>query len=129
MQVIAADGNGNSAAADVTITVTDVDLGTPYDRDHNEVIDREEAVAAVVDFIGGLITKEEAVAVVVLYLTGGQGQQAATPVGVPASPGTTKGSADVPAKEASGAADQPGEDDGELSRYIEQRNGPGPDQG
>ena len=98
VQVIAADGNGNSAAADVTITVTDVDLGTPYDRDSNEVIDREEAVAAVVDFIGGLITKEEAVAVVVLYLTGGQGQQAATPAGIPASPGTTKGAADAPAK-------------------------------
>ena len=29
VQVIAADGNGNSAAADVTIMVTDVDLGRP----------------------------------------------------------------------------------------------------
>ena len=125
VEVIAADGNGNSAAADVTIMVTDVDLGTPYDRDSNEVIDREEAVAAVVDFIGGLITKEEAVAVVVLYLTGGQGQQAATPAGIPASPGMTKGAAEASANKASGAAEEPGAD-GVLSSYMEQQNAPGP---
>ncbi len=50
----------------VTIRVTDVDLG-PYDVDKNEVIDRDEALAAVVDYFAGRITKDEAVAVVQLY--------------------------------------------------------------
>ena len=79
-------------------------------------------MAAVVDFLAGLITKEEAVAVIVLYLTGSQGQQAA---GIPASEGMTKGAAEASANKASGAADEPGAD-GVLSNYIEQRNGPGP---
>ena len=50
----------------VTINVTDVDL-SPYDMDKNEVIDRDEALAAVVDYFAGRITKDEAVAVVQLY--------------------------------------------------------------
>ena len=50
----------------VTIRVTDVGLG-PYDVDKNEVIDRDEALAAVVDYFAGRITKDEAVAVVQLY--------------------------------------------------------------
>ena len=90
VEVTADDGSGNSVTAEVTITVTDVDLGTPYDRDNNEVIDREEAVAAVVDFFAGLITKEEALVIIVLYFQGVQtGQSEAQ--GVPASAGMTKG--------------------------------------
>ena len=139
VEVTADDGNGNSATAEVTITVTDVDLGTPYDRDNNEVIDREEALAAVTDYFAGLITKEEALAVVALYF---QGSQAAAPVGVPASAGMRNGEAgmmngeagmtngaEATVKSAAGqpgaAGTTPGADDDALSSYMEHRNGPG----
>ena len=113
VEVTAADGNGNSAAADVAIMVTDMDLGTPYDRDNNEVIDREEAVAAVVDYFGGLITKnDEAVSVIVLYLTGGQGRQATG--GIPGSARMTK---------EGGMGMMQGEEDDALTSYMKQRVG------
>ena len=68
--VTAADPSGSSATTvAVTIRVTDVDLG-PYDVDNNEVIDRDEALAAVVDYFADIIDKDEAVSVVQLYFTG-----------------------------------------------------------
>ena len=67
--VTAADSSGASATVAVTITVTNVDLG-PYDVDKNEVIDRDEALAAVADYFANRITRDEAVAVVQLYFAG-----------------------------------------------------------
>ena len=43
-----------------------MDLG-PYDVNKNEAIEKDEAIAAVVDYFSDHITKEEAVAVVQLY--------------------------------------------------------------
>ena len=51
----------------MTIKVTDVDLG-PYDVNKNEAIERDEAIAAVVDYYADVITKEETIEVVQLYL-------------------------------------------------------------
>ena len=67
--VEASDGTG-AASLDVTITVTDVDLGSPYDADANEVIDKDEAISATVDYFAGLIDKDEAISVIVLYFLG-----------------------------------------------------------
>ena len=57
----------------MTITVTDLRLGEPgdtYDTDHNEIIDRREALDAVDDYNDGRITQDEALRVIVLYLFG-----------------------------------------------------------
>ena len=53
----------------VTITLTDVDLG-PYDTNKNEAIERDEAIAGLVDYFSGAITQEEAIAVIQLYFAG-----------------------------------------------------------
>ena len=45
-------------------------MGDAYDADGNEAIDRDEAVAAVVDYFADRITKEEAIAVIRLYFAG-----------------------------------------------------------
>ena len=73
MTVTAADSSGASTTVAVTITVTDVDLpgmANDYDADKNEVIDRDEALAAVADYFANRITRDEAVAVVQLYFAG-----------------------------------------------------------
>ena len=67
--VTALDSSGASETITVTITVINVDLGR-YDADGNETIDRDEAVAAVVDYFADRITKEEAIEVVQLYSAG-----------------------------------------------------------
>ena len=41
-----------------------------YDTDDNGAIDRNEAVAAVVDYFDGTISKEEAIAVITVYFAG-----------------------------------------------------------
>ena len=72
--VTATDASGASATVAVIITMTNVDLpgiANDYDADNNEVIDRDEAIAAVVDYFADRITKEEAIAVVQLYYSGG----------------------------------------------------------
>ena len=66
VNVIAADPSGVSAVVAVTIKVTDVDLG-PYDINKNEAIERDEAIAAVVDYFRGVISKEETIEVIQLY--------------------------------------------------------------
>jgi hypothetical protein len=56
----------------VTISVTNVDLpgkGNDYDADSNEIIDREEAISAVVDYFDGLLTKEETLQIIQLYFS------------------------------------------------------------
>ena len=67
--VTALDSSGASETVAVTITVINVDLGR-YDADGNEAIDRDEAVAAVVDYFADRITKEEAIEVLQLYSAG-----------------------------------------------------------
>ena len=71
--VIATDSSGASATVAVTITVTNVELpgmANDYDADNNETIDRDEALATVVDYFSGAITQEEAIEVVRLYFAG-----------------------------------------------------------
>ena len=71
--VTATDSLGVSATVTVTMTVANVGLpgmGDAYDADGNEAIDRNEAVAAVVDYFADRITKEEAIEVLRLYFAG-----------------------------------------------------------
>ena len=67
------DRRGRSDAMEVTVNVTNVGLsGTAgrYDTDDNGAIDRDEAIAAVVDYFNGVISKEEAIEVVRVYFAG-----------------------------------------------------------
>ena len=71
--VTATDTSGVSSTVTVVIQITDVELsgiGRDYDANNNEVIDREEAIAAVSDYFRGLITKEETIEVIRLYFAG-----------------------------------------------------------
>ena len=73
MTVTATDSSGASATVAAIITMTNVDLpgmGNDYDADNNEVIDRDEAFAAVVDYFRGTISKEEATEIIQLYFAG-----------------------------------------------------------
>ena len=70
VEVTATDPSGASGAITVTITVKDVDLGTPYDADNDEVISRDEVLEAVADYFAGEIDREEALTVVSLYFSG-----------------------------------------------------------
>ena len=67
VEVTATDPSGAGGSIAVTILVSDVDLGTAYDVNHDEKIDREEALAAVTDYFDGEIGKEEVLAVIQLY--------------------------------------------------------------
>ena len=54
----------------MTIAVVNVGLDGlvgQYDKDDNGVIDRDEAIAAAIDYFNGVISKEHAVAVIVAY--------------------------------------------------------------
>ena len=53
-----------------TVIVTLEDVISRYDRDGNGAIDREEAIAAVVDYFADRITKEEAIEVILFYFAG-----------------------------------------------------------
>ena len=68
VSVIATSSSGGSARITVIILVTDVDWG-PYDADSNEVIDRDEVLAAVADYNNDLISKEEMLEVIKLYFS------------------------------------------------------------
>ena len=71
--VTATDSSGAASTVMVVIQLSDVELtgiGLKYDANDNEVIDLEEAVAAVSDYFGELITKEETIEVIRLYFTG-----------------------------------------------------------
>ena len=59
-----------AASHTYTVVVTLDDVVSRYDKDGNGVIDREEAIAAVVDYFAGLITKEEAIEVILAYFAG-----------------------------------------------------------
>ena len=58
---------GKSASVDVTIDIIDINLG-PYDVDHNEQIDMNEALAAARDYFDDMIEMAETTRVVRLYL-------------------------------------------------------------
>ena len=67
------DRRGRSDVMEVTVTVTNVGLegmAGQYDRDDSGAIDRDEAIAAVVDYFNGVISKEEAIEVVRVYFAG-----------------------------------------------------------
>ena len=71
--VTATGSSGAASTVTVVVQVSDVELtgiGLKYDANDNEVIDREEAVAAVSDYFRELITKEETIGVIRLYFTG-----------------------------------------------------------
>ena len=66
--VVATGDRGSRARITVIILVTDVGMG-PYDADNNEVIDRDEVLAAIADYLQGVISKEEALAVINRYFS------------------------------------------------------------
>ena len=74
VDVTTTDPLGAIAVITVTIMVSDVDLGTPYDTDNNESIDRNEVLDALSDYFDGLITKEEARRIIGLYFSSSSGQ-------------------------------------------------------
>ena len=59
-----------------------------YDSDDNDVIDKDEAIGAVIDYFNGVITREEAITVIVCYFS--------TPIPSP-TPTPTPGSGLAPA--------------------------------
>ncbi len=68
-----ADGRGAGGYIAVTIAVVNVGLEVmvgQYDRDDNGVIERDEAIAAAIDYFNGVISKEHAIAVIKLYFAG-----------------------------------------------------------
>ena len=62
-----------SGTITVNITVTDVDLGplgSRYDANHDEVIERDEVIAAIRDYFNNVITRDETIEVIKLYFAG-----------------------------------------------------------
>ena len=70
VEVTAKDSRDGLSSIAVTIVVTDVDLGTPYDADTNEVIDRSEVINAINDYLDGIIERDEVLRIIGLYLFG-----------------------------------------------------------
>ncbi len=70
VEVTARDSRGGLSSIAVTILVTDVDLGTPYDANTNEEIEKSEVINAINDYLDGLIERVEALRVIDLYLSG-----------------------------------------------------------
>ena len=52
--VTAIDPFGAVDSITVIITVTDLTVGSPYDADHNEAVERDEVIAAIKDYFNGL---------------------------------------------------------------------------
>ena len=70
LTVRVADSRGSQETMEVTVTVTNVGLEGMvgrYDTNDNGAIERDEAIAAVVDYFAGLIDKEEVVAIITYY--------------------------------------------------------------
>ena len=71
--VTATDRLGVASTVAVVVQVSDVELtgiGLKYDANNNEVIDREEAIAAVTDYFRGVISKDETIEIIRLYFAG-----------------------------------------------------------
>ena len=70
VQVTATTSILGSSTVTVTIKVTSAvlgKLGGEYDANRNEVIEKDEAIAAIVDYFADRITKEEAIEIIKLY--------------------------------------------------------------
>ena len=67
--VIAVDPSGANAVITVTVKVIDMTLGSPYDLNNNELIDRDEAIAAVADYFNGEISRDDVIGVIQLYFS------------------------------------------------------------
>ena len=68
-----ADGRGAGGYIAVAIAVTNVGLDGlvgRYDKNDNGVIERDEAIAAAVDYFNGVISKDHAIAVIRVYFAG-----------------------------------------------------------
>ena len=76
VHVTATESAGGSATVGVSIQVTDVDLPRPsgdYDVNNNEAIERDEALAAMADYLKDLLSWEDARTVAGLYSGEGGG--------------------------------------------------------
>ena len=70
VSVVAKNSSGASATIRIVITITNVALtgiAGNYDANGNELIDLDEAIAAVNDYTAGTLTREQATAIVNLY--------------------------------------------------------------
>ena len=68
-----ADGRGAGGYIAVAIAVTNLGLEGlvgQYDKNDNGVIERDEAIAAAVDYFNGVISKDHAIAVIRVYFAG-----------------------------------------------------------
>ena len=73
VEVTATPPSGVSESIPVTIMVEDVSLGEvgdTYDTDHNEKINKQEAIEAVRDYFRDLLSKEDTIGVIRLYFAG-----------------------------------------------------------
>ena len=71
VSVTAADPSGSSAAIGVTIAVFDEDLGelgSRYDTDNDKMIDKDEAMEAIIYYLADRITRDELLGVITLYI-------------------------------------------------------------
>ncbi len=71
--VVAKNASGASASIRVVIKITNVALSgiaNDYDVNGNEVIDLDEAIAAVNDYTAGTLTREQATEIVKMYFAG-----------------------------------------------------------
>ena len=72
VDVTATTPSGASATISVTIAVIDANLGplgSRYDANRDRKIDRDEVIAAIVDYFDDLISRDDVVAVIVLYFS------------------------------------------------------------
>ena len=68
VEVTAEDGE-TSRTYTVVVTGSQQSLKSLYDANNDDVIDRDEATAAVVDYFDGLITRDEVLEIIVLFFS------------------------------------------------------------
>ena len=67
--VTATDGDSASDSIMVTIMVTDVELAAEYDANGNDMVDKEEVIAAINDYLfEETLSKAEVIELINLYL-------------------------------------------------------------
>ena len=72
VEVTAEDGETSrtyTVAVTVVVTGSQQSLKSRYDANNDDVIDRDEALAAVVDYFDGLITRDEVLEIVALFFS------------------------------------------------------------
>ncbi len=73
LTVQAEDPQGASAKVTVAVAVIAVSLGSPvldrYDANGDEAIDRNEAIAALMDYFDSLVTEEDVLEVIKFYFS------------------------------------------------------------